>query len=163
MAPGTISGSTRVRDSVFHLESRPMAPRKSPRELLMPPGWCWWAYTCLLLGLASCAHVASGGDGDDTLVGRRSDDEIAGGAGSDLLIGASGDDVLLGEAGDDEVNCQIISQEISIDNAQFRHIKQILTPIRTGIGTCTFQFTYIIVQLSSQFLFLYYITFLDLL
>lgn len=80
-----------------------MAPRKSPRELLMPPGWCRWTYACLLLGLASCAHVVSGGDGDDTLVGRRSDDEIAGGGGSDLLIGASGDDVLLGEAGDDEL------------------------------------------------------------
>ncbi len=47
--------------------------------------------------------VATGGDGNDTLIGGTPDDHFSGGRGNDTLNGGGGNDVLNGGAGDDRV------------------------------------------------------------
>ncbi|WP_028025110.1 calcium-binding protein [Enterovibrio calviensis] len=46
-------------------------------------------------------EVFVGGDGDDTLIGRKGNDKLSGGKGDDILIGGEHGDVLKGEDGND--------------------------------------------------------------
>lgn len=51
-------------------------------------------------------EIATGGDGDDHLIGTRGRDELRGGPGADTLDGGGGPDQLAGEEGDDELHGQ---------------------------------------------------------
>lgn len=53
------------------------------------------------LYLAGAARVATGGDGDETLVGNETDNILGGEAGDDTLVGGPGDDALSGGTGGD--------------------------------------------------------------
>jgi hypothetical protein len=53
------------------------------------------------LRLLGRGHDATGGSGDELLIGNRGDNRLDGGDGGDVLNGGGGDDVLVGGSGDD--------------------------------------------------------------
>jgi Ca2+-binding RTX toxin-like protein len=68
------------------------------------------------------AHIASGGLGNDDILGNNTDDLLYGGSGDDILEGNDGNDFLAGEAGDDRYLIKKYSGHNTIEDSSGANI-----------------------------------------